>query len=220
MFFAPRRLLALGKKSAPSYAWMEIAVVPRTRRAALAQPPEQTTTFRLEFELFGRKCPMAVENFSTLCNGSSVVPATTAKDGIHESTFKDQFLPQLTYKNSAFHRFMPGLCAQGGDIVSGDGTGQISIFGDTFDAAEETAGSAFDTRGLLGTAVSAPHMNGSQFFIVTHPNGLPHLNGTCICFGRVTRGLEQLLGLESSLSFDYSGNPTDCSVTITDCGAK
>jgi cyclophilin family peptidyl-prolyl cis-trans isomerase len=35
----------------------------------------------------------------------------------------------LHYKGHAFHRIVPGFLAQGGDIVSGDGTGSESIYG-------------------------------------------------------------------------------------------
>ena len=161
---------------------------------------------RIEFELFAKKCPVAVENFARLCSGDSVIPLTPAREGIDDPNYADQLKPQLTYENSSFHRIMRGLFVQGGDLVSDRGVDQLSVFGETFDAPQETQQSNFDTAGLLGTAVSAPHLNGSQFFIVTAPKGLPHLNKTCICFGRVTKGLDSIREMEQ-LSVDRLGRP-------------
>uniref|UniRef100_A0A0A9WL77 Peptidyl-prolyl cis-trans isomerase n=1 Tax=Lygus hesperus TaxID=30085 RepID=A0A0A9WL77_LYGHE len=122
---------------------------------------------RVTFSLFTKKCPVACENFVKLCMGTNAIPEMSSKDFIHEPVFKDQFLPQLTYLSSTFHRVCPGLCVQGGDVCNNHGTGQVCVFGDSFDAPQETGQSVFDTRGLLGTAVSAPHLNHSQFFILT-----------------------------------------------------
>lgn len=123
--------------------------------------------------------------------------------------------PRLSYQYSTFHRLHKGFLLQGGDVYSSEGTHQISLFGeDTYDAPEETqksffsqpsfqdkrrlgvlpAGgggrtedSGYSPRGLLGTAVSAPHLNGSQFFILTtnKAEDVSHLDQTCICFGKV-----------------------------------
>ncbi|KEG10598.1 putative cyclophilin-like protein [Trypanosoma grayi] len=169
---------------------------------------------RIEYELFS-KCPVASENFLKLCTGENVLPRVPSTTGLGDMSFGDQFLPQLTYKKSTFHRVQRGYLIQGGDIVSGRGTGQLSIYGETFDAPEEVSASVFDQRGLVGTAVSAPHLNGSQFFILTAKEA-PHLNGTCICFGRVVKGLDVVEAIER-LPLDPTGFPSE-RVAIVDCG--
>ena len=171
---------------------------------------------RIEFELFGKKCPTAVENFAKLCTGENVLPPAAAKDNIAQQGFADQFLPQLTYTNSSMHRIVKGFLVQGGDVVTDKGEEQLSIFGETFDAMEETKASVFDKAGLLGTAVSAPHLNGSQFFILTAKNGAPHLNGTCICFGRVSKGMDVVLDVEQ-LPTNFDGRPLE-TVKVVRCG--
>lgn len=112
--------------------------------------------------------------------------------------------PSLCYQYSTFHRLHKGFLLQGGDVYSSEGVHQISLFGeDTYDAPEETKksffsqpsfhsssthrGQPYSPKGLIGTAVSAPHLNGSQFFILTttNPQDVAHLDQTCICFGKV-----------------------------------
>ncbi|CUE63656.1 cyclophilin type peptidyl-prolyl cis-trans isomerase, putative, partial [Bodo saltans] len=102
---------------------------------------------RIEFELFGKQCPTAVENFAKLCTGENVIPPVAAKEGIAQAGFTDQYLPQLTFEHSSFHRVQKGFLVQGGDVVSDQGLNQLSIFGDTFDAPEETKSSVFNKAG-------------------------------------------------------------------------
>ncbi|CAC9550969.1 Peptidyl-prolyl cis-trans isomerase / CYP10 / cyclophilin 10 / mitoribosomal protein mL92 [Leishmania donovani] len=184
------------------HAFMDIAIG--------SQPPHRVT-----FELFTKKCPIASENFLKLCTGENVLPQVSSIDGIGEPSFRDQFLPQLTYRNTTVHRVCKGYLVQGGDIVSGQGTGQLSIYGEFFDAPEEVKASKFDRMGLLGTAVSAPHLNGSQFFILTADKA-PHLNGTCICFGRVVDGWAVVKAIEA-IPLTAAGEPTE-RVVVVECG--
>jgi peptidylprolyl isomerase len=105
---------------------------------------------RLEFELFAKDCPKTALNFYHLCKGDKVNPKTNKP---------------LHYKNSIFHRIIPAFMIQGGDIVSGDGKGSISIYGDTF--GDENFLYSHDKPGMLSMANRGLNSNGSQFFITT-----------------------------------------------------
>nr|CCC95520.1 unnamed protein product [Trypanosoma congolense IL3000] len=168
---------------------------------------------RIVFKLFARKCPIAVRNFVELCTG--VLPAGVDDPRGKERLAAEDAFPALTYRNSVFHRVEKGYLIQGGDIVTATGTGQLSIYGDSFSAPEEVSASVFDRRGLVGTACSSPNANGSQFFVLTR-DGATHLNGTCICFGEVIKGFDVVREIEQ-VPVDPSGFPS-LSVSVVDCG--
>ena len=71
---------------------------------------------RLRLELFRTQVPRAAENFRQLCTGE------LKKGGL-----------AVGYKGCRFHRVIKGFMLQGGDIVKGDGTGRMSIYGERFD---------------------------------------------------------------------------------------
>lgn len=143
--------------------------------------------------------------------------------------------PSLCYRHSTFHRFHKGYLMQGGDLHSDAGVGQVSTYGDeTFDAPEERQKSLFTSlsaythngkyspKGLLGTAVAAPHLNGSQFFILTthRQQDVEHLNHSCICFGQVQESsFPQLDELEREVPVEAGGEVRQgVRVEIVDCG--
>lgn len=74
--------------------------------------------YRIEFDLFVKDCPKAVENFAALCKGDRGVGKESKKT--------------LAYKGSHFHRIISGFMMQGGDFVKHNGTGGESIFGGKF----------------------------------------------------------------------------------------
>eukprot|EP00729_Bicosta_minor_P021312 gene21312-7612_t len=74
---------------------------------------------RIKFELFADTCPLTAENFRQFCVGEPRIDK----------------VPQ-GYKGAKFHRVIKDFMVQGGDFVSGDGTGLQSIYGG--------AGSTFD----------------------------------------------------------------------------
>ena len=151
---------------------------------------------RITFGLFGDVVPKTAKNFATLCDGS----AGTGNSG-----------KPLHYKDSSFHRIIPGFMAQGGDFTSGDGRGGESIYGAKF--ADENFELNHDKPYLLSMANAGPNTNGSQFFITFKET--PWLNGRHTVFGEVLEGFDVVDKLEKIGS---GSGATSKKAKITDSG--
>ena len=140
-------------------------------------------------ELYDDRVPKTVRNFTTLIQRES-------------------------YRDSLFHRIIPGFMAQGGDFERGDGTGGSSIYGKTF--ADEDLRGRHQRRGQLSMANAGPHTNGSQFFITFRPT--PHLDGKHVVFGHVeNESMGVVDALEKVATSRISDRPLQ-PVLITACG--
>lgn len=128
---------------------------------------------RVKIQLYADRVPQAAENLRQFFTGEHRVGGR----------------PQ-GYKGSRFHRIIPGFMIQGGDFISGDGTGSTSIFGGARSFADEKAGLEMrhDAAGVVSMANSGKDSNGCQFFILCAP--APHLNGKHVVVGKVVEGLD------------------------------
>lgn len=144
---------------------------------------------RIEFELFSKITPKTAENFRALATGEK---------GIGESG------KPLHYKDTIFHRVIPGFMCQGGDTTSGNGRGGESIYGRSFNDEWVHGQIHHSIPGLLSMANRGPNTQSSQFFITTAVTNW--LDGKHVVFGRVSRGMDVVKTMEGVGS--KSGTPT------------
>jgi cyclophilin family peptidyl-prolyl cis-trans isomerase len=115
------------------------------------------------------------------------------------------------YDGIVFHRIIPGFMCQGGD-PEGSGRG-----GPGYRFEDELPAPGRYEIGSLAMANAGPNTNGSQFFIVSGPDGVG-LPPNYSLFGKVVKGLDVVSAIESAGS--RSGAPGEDvvieSVTITE----
>jgi cyclophilin family peptidyl-prolyl cis-trans isomerase len=87
------------------------------------------------------------------------------------------------YDGIVFHRVIPGFVLQGGD-PTGTGTG-----GPGYKFNDELPKPGRYELGSLAMANAGPHTNGSQFFVISGPDGM-RLPPLYALFGKVVKGLD------------------------------
>ncbi|KAF1775944.1 Cyclophilin-like domain [Phytophthora cactorum] len=140
------------------------------------QPPR-----RLHIELFHDELPITTDNFRLLCTG--------------ELRGKGK-VKALWYKNTRFHRVIPGFMMQGGDITHGV-VGSAAALGTTFEDEVRPPIAAMLTRAaqLMYVPLASLdhcHIGGEQSFIYKHQVGavaMAHQSSSnrsqfFICFGK------------------------------------
>merc|ERR1712126_307949 len=153
---------------------------------------------RLVFELFLDICPKTCENFRALCTGEKGEGKTTSKP--------------LHYKNTILHRIVKNFIIQGGDFVSGDGTGGESIYGGIF--KDKNFKLQHDRPFLLSMANCGPNTNGSQFFITLAASH--HLDNVHTVFGHVLSGQDIVRDMENQKV--NSNHKPYADIRISHCG--
>jgi peptidylprolyl isomerase/peptidyl-prolyl cis-trans isomerase B (cyclophilin B) len=117
------------------------------------------------------------------------------------------------YDGVKFHRIIPGFVVQGGDP---QGTGQG---GPGYQFADELPKAGEYKVGSVAMANSGPDTNGSQFFVVTGPEGA-QLQPNYTLFGQVTAGLETTVKALEAVGTPGAGTPSEevmmTSVRITE----
>ena len=138
--------------------------------------------------------------------------ASKAPDTVNNFVFLARY---HFYDGSPFHRIIPGFVIQGGDAVGeplGTGNPGYSIDEEPPEAGEYQVGSLAMAKG------NGPTTTGSQFFIITGPQG-EALPPEYSLFGSVTEGLDVALDIEQ-IPTNPLDQPTEeiyiNSVTITE----
>ncbi len=115
------------------------------------------------------------------------------------------------YEGIVFHRVIPGFVLQGGD-PTGTGTG-----GPGYRFEDELPAPGRYELGSLAMANAGPNTNGSQFFVISGPDGM-RLPPQYSLFGKVVSGLDVVATIDGLGS--RSGKPSELvtieSVTITE----
>ncbi|KAM0750840.1 cyclophilin-like protein [Meredithblackwellia eburnea MCA 4105] len=141
----------------------------------------------LNCELYADKVPKTVYNFLKLASDDK-------------------------YKDTIFHRLIPGFMIQGGD-PTGTGRGGESFWGKSFEDEFPRNTPKHEDRGTLAMANSGPNTNKSQFYITFRKT--PHLDGKHTVFGRLVGGDDVLSKIERVPS-DPSTNRPLKPVTLKD----
>lgn len=148
-------------------------------------------------ELYDHLCPKACANFIKLC----------CNDGGK----------QAAYMDVPIHRLVPGGWLQCGDTTDGSGANSEAAMEGGGKIEDESFSVNFDAEfgGLLGYVSSAPHSNGSQFFITLGP--CEWMNNKFQGFGRVVQGYDALKRIEQAKTKNQRPVPM---IKIGGCGKQ
>jgi cyclophilin family peptidyl-prolyl cis-trans isomerase len=165
---------------------------------------------------FDGQPPMCIDSAKryTASMMTSKGSVTIALDPINAPVTTNNFVFLARYHyfdGIVFHRIIPGFVCQGGD-PTGKGTG-----GPGYRFVDELPKPGRYEVGSLAMANAGPNTNGSQFFLISGPDGV-RLPPQYSLFGRVVAGLDVVAAIDAVGT--KSGTPTESvtieSVTITE----
>ncbi|CAL4084624.1 unnamed protein product [Meganyctiphanes norvegica] len=143
---------------------------------------------RVVIGLFGETVPRTVQNFLAF-----------AGDGYDGKK----------YQGSKLHRAVKQFMVQGGDVVNGDGTGSISIYGPTF--PDENFLVKHTAPGYISMANTGSNTNGCQFMISLV--AATWMDKRHVAFGKVIEGMSALEAIEM-VEGDWDNKPIEPIVIV------
>jgi cyclophilin family peptidyl-prolyl cis-trans isomerase len=175
--------------------------------------PDGSSPQRRSFEAEPPMCIDASKRYSATITTSKGT-AVAALDALAAPKTVNSFVFLARYHyfdGIVFHRVIPGFVLQGGD-PTGTGKG-----GPGYRFADELPAPGRYELGSLAMANAGPDTNGSQFFIISGPDGM-RLPPQYSLFGKVVSGLDVVAAIDAIGS--RSGKPTETvaieSVTIAE----
>lgn len=177
---------------------------------------------RVLIGLYTDQLPMTCENFINLAQGykihdhhqgeithrNNMQDDTTASgDGGGETT-RNLY---IGYRNTEIFKIIPDVGMVGGDVIKGDGSTSLSIYGPKF--VDENFDMDFVQDGDVCMYTTSAHSNGSQFMITFRP--LPCHYGYNVVFGTVIKGMRVIRMIED-LGTQH-GHPME-RIIIVNCG--
>ena len=157
---------------------------------------------RVVIEVWKETAPLASRNFLSLVTGM----------GVHEPLGLGKCGKKLTYVGCPFHRVLENFIIQGGDFVTGTGSGGESIYGKKFKDDPLGIKVECDRVGLVGMCNSGKNSNTSQFFFSLGPS--KKLKGKHTFFGQIVSGFDVL----AMMSVCGAGGKLEIPVTVRACG--
>lgn len=104
------------------------------------------------------------------------------------SNIRETILKFVIHRHTPFHRIVSGYWCQGGDVTKFDGTGGISIYGNSFD--KEKSNLRHTESGILSMCDNDDGRNDSKFNLTF--KCLKTVNGDRAVFGRVIGGMKNI----------------------------